>query len=328
MAEYKVDILTGVRPTAGLTVANYLGAVKHIVDLQEKTKNIVIFVADLHATTDREPSEVTKHINEVVADYIALGVDPDKAIIYKQSDIAGEVATLSLFLARHTTVAELLRIPTLKEKLKGERRPETANALLFFYPIMMAADILVQRARFVPVGEDQLPHIEITRKLAKKFNKKYKEIFPIPNALKVKTLRILSLRGEGKMSKTTPAGAIFLSDTPEEAAYKIKKAETALEGQMTEKLESHILLAYGLTNNPDDKKAIDKIIERHKKGEPVMGEFKKVLTKIVQEFLVDFQEKRNKISDKEIKDILERGAKRARENAQETIELLKEAVKF
>ncbi len=328
MVEYKVDILTGVRPTAALTVANYLGAVKHIVDLQKKTKNIVIFVADLHAITDHEPSEVTKHINEVVADYIALGVDPNRAIIYKQSDIAGEVATLSLFLARHTTVAELLRIPTLKEKLKGERRPEAANALLFFYPIMMAADILVQRAHFVPVGEDQLPHIEITRKLAKKFNKKYKKIFPIPNALKVKTLRILSLRGEGKMSKTTPAGAIFLSDTPEEAAYKIKKAETALEGQMTEKLESHILLAYGLANNPDDKKAINEIIERHKKGEQVMGEFKKVLTKIVQEFLTKFQQKRNKISDKEIEDILERGARKACENAQETIELLKEAVKF
>ncbi len=325
MQNYKVDILTGVRPTGDLTVANYLGAVKHIIDLQKKKKNIMIFVADLHGLTDREPAEINNFVFDVVADYIALGVDPSKTIIYKQSDIAEEVALLSLFLARHISVAELLRIPTLKDKLKG-RSSESANALLFFYPVMMAADILLQRTRLVPVGEDQLPHIELTRALAKKFNKKYKEIFPLPNALKIKTLRILSLKGEGKMSKTSPAGAIFLTDNTKEVATKIKKAETAFEGEITEKLKSHILIARGLATKSKDREIIDRIIKKHKKGEAVMGEFKEVFTKIVQKFLNIFQERKKRIKRQQVENILKKGANLARKNSQETINLLKKAI--
>lgn len=317
----KIDIFTGIRPSRDLTIANYIGAVTPIVEMQNSNESIVVFVADLHALTDNEPSVVEKYKNEVVADYIALGVDPQKTKIFLQSDIAGQITTLTTLLARHTTVAELLRLPTLKDKLKNKENPENANALLFFYPVLMAADILIQGAKKVPVGEDQLPHIEITRKLAQRFNKKYSETFVIPEALQVKSVRVLSLKGEGKMSKSKPEGAIFLNDNAETIAKKIKSAETALGGEMNEKIESHILVAKTLAKTDEERKEIDAIIKEHKQGKPVMGEFKKCLTKIVQNFAEEFQLKRKEIDKNPayIQSILEEGKIFAENNANETL---------
>jgi len=328
--QYKVELLTGIRPTGDLTVANYLGAVAPIVKLQSQGVSPVVFVADLHAITDNEPATVRQYIHGVVADYIALGVDPQKATIYLQSDIAGEVTTFTALLARHISVAELLRVPTLKDKLKKNARPETANALLLLYPVLMAADILLNRAKKVPVGEDQLAHMEITRLLARRFNKKYGEVFPIPQVLQVKSLRILSLRGEGKMSKTNPGGAIFLTDDMETVAKKIKAAETAFEGVMSDKLESHILIAKGLAKTESKRNEVDAIIQAHKSGKPVMGQFKQLLTRIVQNFLTEFQTKRAEImrDPSYIPFILEKGAKVARENAIETLEEVRRVLRF
>ena len=235
---------------------------------------------------------------------------------------------MTAILARHISVAELLRVPTLKDKLKSGARPETANALLFLYPVMMAADILIQQAKKVPVGEDQSAHLEAARELARRFNKKYGNVFILPSALEVKSLRILSLRGKGKMSKTSPAGALFLTEDLKSASDKIKKSETAFEGKMTEKLKSHIILARGLAKSEKDKKEIDSIIERHKKGEAVMGEFKKVFTRIVLEFLKDFQGKRKKIIENPeyISLVLEKGKKIAEANANKTMALVEKAL--
>jgi len=328
--DYKIDVLTGIRATGDLTVANYLGAVKPIVELQEQGLHPFVFVADLHAITDKEPTEVKPYIHAVVADYLALGIDPQKTTIYIQSDIAGEVLTLSAFLARLISVAELLRVPTLKDKLKKNARPETANTLLLFYPVMMAADILINRTRNVAVGEDQLPHIEVTRELARRFNKRYGEIFPMPQALTVKALRILSLKGEGKMSKTNPDGAIFLTDDATTVARKIKAAETAFEGVMNEKLESHILIAKGLAKTLSEREEVDAIIEAHKRGKPVMGQFKQLLTRIVQNFIEEFQTKRAEITrdPSYITSILKEGAKVARENASETLGEVRRVLQF
>lgn len=325
---YKVELLTGIRPTGDLTVANYLGAVEPIVELQEQGVSPLVFVADLHAITDNEPATVRQYINGIVADYIALGIDPKKAKIYLQSDIAGEVTTFTALLARLVSVAELLRVPTLKDKLKNNARPETANALLLLYPVMMATDILLNRAKKVAVGEDQLAHIELTRLLARRFNKRYGEILPIPQALQVKSLRILSLKGEGKMSKTNPGGAIFLTDDVETVAKKIKAAETALEGVMNEKLESLILIAKGLAKTESERDEVDAIIKAHKSGKPVMGQFKQLLTRIVQYFLEEFQAKRAEITrdPSYIPSILEEGVKVARKNAIETLDEVRKAL--
>ncbi|MEK7130098.1 MAG: tryptophan--tRNA ligase, partial [Patescibacteria group bacterium] len=328
-SEYKTEIFTGIRPTGSLTVANYFGAVKPIIKLQELESGIkpLVFVADLHALTDNEPKDVKKYVNEVVADYIALGVDPNKADLFLQSAIENEIAVLTLLLSRHTNVSELLRVPTLKDKLKNNARPETANALLFLYPVMMAADILIQRAKKVPVGQDQVAHIEFTRELAKDFNKKYGEVFPMPQPLEQKALRILSLKGESKMSKSIPHGALLLSDDAITIAKKIKTAETAFEGKMNDRLESHILIAKGLAKTEKEKQEIDAIIEEHKKGKAVMGQFKQIFTSIAQNFLQEFQARKKEITKDPafIPSVLEQGAKIAKTNAQETLELVKQA---
>jgi tryptophanyl-tRNA synthetase len=328
--KYKTEVLTGIRATGDLTVANYLGAVKPIVELQEQGVHPLVFVADLHAITDKEPTEVKPYIHAVVADYLALGIDPQKTTIYVQSDIAGEVLTLTALLARLISVAELLRVPTLKDKLKKNARPETANAFLLLYPVMMAADILINRARKVAVGEDQLPHIEVTRELARRFNKRYGRVFPIPEALTVKALRILSLKGEGKMSKTNPDGAIFLTDNAASVARKIKAAETAFEGVMNEKLESLVLIAHELAKTEAEHAEVDAIIEEHKRGKPVMGQFKQVLTRIVQNFLEEFQQRRAEITrdSQYILSILEEGRKVAQQNAIETLTKVREVLQI
>lgn len=326
----KVEILTGIRPTGDLTVANYLGAVVPVIELQAQGISPMVFVADLHAITDNEPATVRNYIHGVVADYIALGVDPRKVKIYRQSDIAGEVTTCTALLARLITVAELLRVPTIKDKLKANARPETANALLLLYPVLMAADILLNKAKKVPVGEDQLAHMQVARQLARRFNKKYGEVFLVPDVLQVKSLRILSLKGEGKMSKTNPEGALFLTDTLKSAASKIKAAETAFGGVMNEKLESHILIAKGLAKTQSERDEIDAIIAEHKSGKPVMGKFKELLTRITQNFLKEFQAKRAEVmrDPSYITSVLEEGAKIARQNAVETLDEMKEALRF
>lgn len=326
--KYAVDVFTGIRPTGNLTVANHLGAVVPVVELQSRSTSTMVFVADLHALTDREPVDVRKHVYGVVADYIALGVDPEKVDVYLQSDIASEVTTLTALLARHISVSELLRVPTLKDKLRANVRPETANALLLLYPAMMAADVLVNRARRVPVGDDQLAHMEVTRRLARRFNKRYGNVFPIPEVLQMESLRILSLRGEGKMSKTNPGGAIFLTDDPKTVVSKIKSSETATEGKMTAALQSRILIAKGLAKTVSEKDAIDALVREHMSGKQVMGDFKRLLTQIVQSFLEEFREAREKVTKDStyVPSVLEEGAKVARRNATETIDGIGEAM--
>lgn len=328
MSKYKVQLFTGARPTDGLTVANYLGAIQPLIELQKKGVEPVLFVADLHAMTDREPALARKFTNEVVADYLALGLNPEKAKIYVQSSIKEEVLTLTAYLARLASAAEMLRMPTLKEKLRNNANPETANVFLLLYPILMAADILIQRAEEVSVGEDQVAHIEITRELARRFNKRYKNVLPLPKSHKVKSLRILSLKGNGKMSKTSPNGAIFLMDKPEVAAKKIKSAQTAFEKEMNDVLRSHIILAKGLCSDESKIQKMDEIIAAHLEGKKVMGDFKILFAEIVKEFLERFQAQRAEVVKDEdyISSVLEEGTKFAKKNAEETMKLVEEGM--
>ncbi|OHA83279.1 MAG: tryptophan--tRNA ligase [Candidatus Yonathbacteria bacterium RIFCSPLOWO2_01_FULL_47_33b] len=328
-AEYKVELYTGIRPTGDLTIANYIGAVKPLVELQKQGAKSLVFVADMHSLTDNEPAVANKFCREVVADYLALGLDPNKTNIYIQSSIAYQVSYMTMLLARHTSVSELLRVPTLKDKLKNTEHPETANALLFLYPVMMAADILLQRAKSVPVGEDQLAHMEVVRRLARDFNARYGDVFPIPAVQQVKSLRILSLKGTGKMSKSVPGGAIFLTDDLAKVAKKIKSAETATEGVMTDSLQSHITLAKELCGDPAVHLNIDSIISEHLEGKQVMGVFKDLLATIVVDFLRQFQTRRAEIvkDPSYIDSILKEGASVALANAESTLDLVRSSMK-
>ncbi len=325
---WKVEVFTGIRPTGDLTVANFVGAVAPIVELQNQGKRPLVFVADLHAMTDKEPGVAMQFTKGVVADYIALGLNPEQTDIFVQSTIAPQIGQFTLYLMRHISLAELMRVPTLKDKLKDNQKAENASALLATYPVMMAADILLQRAKEVPVGEDQVPHIEVARLLAKRFNTQYGQTLYMPKVQQVETLRIQSLVGEGKMSKTNPNGAIFLTDTPGEVRRKIKKAETAFAGNMSPALSSHIALARGLAQDPEVVALIDDIVDAHMTGRSVMGDFKKIFAEITVDFIDGFQQRRLQVlSDPSyITDVLEKGARIARENADETLHYVYEAM--
>ncbi len=325
---YLVDVFTGIRPTGGLTVANYLGAVHPIVNLQKEGHKPLVFVADLHALTDNEPGVARAYTRGVVADYLALGIDPRLTNIFVQSHIQDEILLLTLILSRLVSVAELIRVPTLKDKIKEGGNAESANALLMLYPVMMAADILMQRAHYIPVGEDQVAHLEMTQKLARRFNAQYADVFPKPQVEVVETLRILSLKGKRKMSKSYPEGAIFLTDEPDVAQKKIHKAQTSFESDMSPHLSSHIIVAKGLTQDEVIRQEIDEIVAQHLAGKSVMGEFKAIFANVVKVFLAEFQERRREITadPSYIDEVLEEGNVVAKRNASETMELVMEAL--
>jgi len=305
-----------------------IGSVNTIVTLQ-KEKEIgrpMVFVADLHALTDAEPKDTQKYVIDIVKDYIALGLDPKSCDIFIQSKLIEEISELNIYLSRLITVSELLRVPTLKEKIKKNIEVSNASLLLAMYPIMMASDILLQKSKYVPVGEDQKAHIEIARYLARKFNKAYGDTIPIPNILSLGApTRIKSLTGEGKMSKSNPNGAILLDDPVNISISKIKKAQTAFAGEMTESLESLLKIAKFVSNEKEATE-IDQIIERHMDGENVMGELKSVIVVAVERYLTNFQEIKSRISDSEIMDIINRGNEIAKENARETIKEVRVAM--
>lgn len=325
---FQTEVFTGIRPTGNLTVANFAGAVAPILALQKEKKKPLVFVADMHAMTDREPKIAKKYALEVVADYLALGLDPKKCHVFIQSSIGRQISLLTLYLMRHISVAELLRVPTLKDKLKKDQKEEGANALLANYPVMMAADILIQKSVEVPVGKDQLPHIEVAKLLARRFNRQYGQVFPIPEAHHLEAVNILSLRGEGKMSKTKPEGAIFLTDSPEEALKKIRRAETAFAGELPETLQSHILLAKTLAKKKTEIEKIDLVIKEHLAGKNVMKDFKEIFSEIVRNFLLDFQAKRKEIScdGGYLASVINEGNELAMANAERTMQEVEAAM--
>jgi len=324
---YAVEIFTGMRPTGNLTVANYVGAVKPLLQLARSGARPTIFVADMHALTTHEPAAVAKLTLSVVADYIALGLDPEKVDIYLQSAIQQETLEGTFMLMRHMSVAELLRVPTLKDKIRQGHSEATANALLACYPIMMAADILLQRARYVPVGVDQIPHIEVTRLLAERFNRHYGPVFPLPDSQVVDPVKILGLKGTGKMGKSIPEEAIFLADPEDVIRKKVRSAMTAFPGEMTEALKSNIALAKGLCHDAERMSAIDSLIEQHMAGEKVMGHFKALLAEIIVDFVRGFQSRRALLEKQPeyLTGVLEAGNQRARAIARETLRLAREA---
>ena len=326
--QYNVNVFTGIRPTSGLTIANDMGSVNTIVTLQNKKEigRPMVFVADLHALTDAQPKDTQKYVLEVVKDYIALGLDPKNCDIFVQSQLIEEISELNLYLSKLVTISELLRVPTLKEKIKKDMDVSNASVLLAMYPIMMASDILLQKSEYIPVGEDQIAHVEIARYLARKFNKAYGNTIPVPNVLSLgKPLRIQSLTGGGKMSKSNPSGAILLEEDINISLSKVKKAQTAFAGQMSKSLESLILIGK-FVSNEEESKHIDEVMVKHMNGENVMGELKEVISISLQRYLRGFQERKAQISDSEIESIIQKGSEIAKENAKETIKEVREAM--
>lgn len=329
MENYKTDIFTGMRVTSGMHIGNLIGAVKPILDIldDEDLGRPMLFVADMHSLTDKEASETQPHVISVLKDYIAAGLDPERVDLFIQSQIADEVCKMTIYLSRHVTVSQLLRIPTLKDKIRHGQNEMTAKSLLALYPVLMASDILLQGAEYVPVGKDQYPHLEMTCEIARRFNKKYGEIFLEPKPIvEGDPVTIMSLTGNSKkMSKTEPNGAIILSDDIDVSLKKLKRAKTAFAGEMNDDLESLKNIAnYIATEQENDE--FDDLIERHMQGEQVMGDFKNLLMSSMERFLKDFQSRKAEIKDEYVLELVEEGAKKARGNAREVLSEMEEAM--
>lgn len=223
----KEIVVSGIRSTGYLHLGNYFGAIQNYVKMQDEHE-CYFFVADYHAlTTHPDPKELKTNVFRVVAENIASGLDPQKVALYAQSDIV-EIPELYLMLNMLAYKGELEKVPTFKDKVRLQ--PENVNAGLLTYPVLMAADILIHRAAKVPVGKDQEQHLEMARNFANRFNQRYGvDFFPEPQVFRFNqdTVKILSLDGNGKMSKSENVNAtIYLSDEDETIRKKIMKAKT------------------------------------------------------------------------------------------------------
>jgi len=313
-------VFSGIRPTGELHIGNYWGAIRQWIELQEK-HDCVFCIVDLHAiTTPYQPENLQKNILELTIAYLAAGVDPEKCILFIQSQVK-EHSELAWLLGTFTPLGELKRMTQFKEKSK--KQPEYVNAGLLNYPLLMAADILLYKTDLVPVGIDQEQHVELTRKIARKFNKTFGEVFKEPKSLLPKIgQKIMSLQNpKKKMSKTDdPSGCVGLFDEPEEIKKKIMSAVTDLAriikyDPLKKPGISNLLTIYSLFSG---KKIKD--LEKNFKGRGY-EEFKKGLSQLLIKTLEPLRKKRKEFLTREVyvKEILEQGRKRAQVIAQSTM---------
>lgn len=221
----KKRVLSGIRATGRLHLGNYLGAVKGMLELQNDPEYETFYmVADVHTiTTPYNVEELRKNRREVILDYLAAGLDPEKSVIFQQSEVP-EHLELAFYFSSVVTIAKMQHLPTFKEKVK--QYPEHATLALLNYPALMAADILIYKAEAIPVGIDQEPHLEVTREIARRFNQDYGTDFPEPKSFQTKGFYVPSLTGEGKMSKSVRGSYINLTDDLETIKQKIAKIPT------------------------------------------------------------------------------------------------------
>src|SRR3990167_2407180 len=221
----KKRVLSGIMATGRLHLGNYLGAVKGFLALQEESEYETLYmVADLHATTTPyDPKTLRQSAREVIMDYLACGLDPEKSTLFIQSDVP-EHTELAFYFSTVVSIARMQHLPTYKDKIK--QYPEANTMALLNYPVLIAADILIYKAGLVPVGIDQEPHLEIAREVARKFNSEYGTDFPEPQRFKTKAEYIPSLTGAGKMSKSVEGSFINLTDDLETIKKRLAGAPT------------------------------------------------------------------------------------------------------
>lgn len=315
-------VFSGIKPTNVIHLGNYFGAIKNWLAMQ-KDNECVYCIVDLHAlTVATKPDELNKQIISLAKTYLACGIDPKKSIIYQQSSLH-EHAELCWLLNTIAKVPELERMTQFKDKAKEQKT--NINMGLFDYPVLMAADILLYDTQVVPVGEDQMQHIELARTLAERFNHMYGETFVIPEGRLTKIgARLMGLDDPTKkMSKTapTPANYIGLLDDPAVAAKKIMRAVTdsgtEIQSGAGKPALTNLLAIYSLLSGKEVKAIEKKYIG---KG---YADFKKDLAGLVSDFLVDFQKKYNAISDREVKAVLSAGHEKAEDIAKKKIALVK-----
>jgi len=325
-------ILTGDRPTGKLHLGHYVGSLKNRVRLQDEYECFFI-IADLHTLTTKpeKTEELKDNIYQMVLDYLSVGIDPAKATIYIQSQIP-EVTELALIFGNLTTVPRLERMPTLKDVMRDADIQIPSYGLLG-YPVLQAADILMVKANLVPVGKDQVSHIEVTREIARDFNRVYGNTLPEPEALVGEIPTLPGIDGAVKMSKSA-GNVINLSDSPEEVEKKVmnmytdpKRIHPTDPGTVEGNPVFTYLDAFG---EETDKGRINNYKKLYRKGQVGDIEVKKYLVKVLNNFLDPIRENRARFErDPELVErILKEGTKKAREEAQKTLTEVKKAMKL
>ncbi len=323
--DVKKIMLTGDRPTGPLHIGHYVGSLKNRVELQDKY-DCYFIIADYQVLTDQlsKTENIEKNIREIVLDYLSVGIDPNKSTIFVQSQIP-EIAELTFLFSMLITMARVERNPTVKDEIRASG---TKKASLGFigYPVSQAADILCVRADAVPVGKDQLPHIEITREIATTFNRLFGKVFPVPEAILSQTPTLPGLDGQ-KMSKSRN-NAIFLSDSPKVVEEKIMKAITDPQKIKIDDLgrpEICNIYQYYQAFFPKKGEEIKLLCEGGKIG---CVACKKELAKMLNEFLDPIREKRSQFAKEPnlIKEILEQGRAKTQKKATKTLALAKQAM--
>ncbi len=315
-------MLTGVRPSGNLTLGNYLGAIKNFVDRQNNYKSY-IFIADLHAITSyKEPKKLKEDIYNCIAMYLACGVDFNKTIVFKQSDVL-EHGTMGFIMTFQTKMGELSRMTQFKCKSQGLGK-EGVDTGLFVYPTLMVGDILLYNTDIVPVGKDQQQHVELTRDLAQRFNKKYKPVLNMPDVYVAPVAnKVLNLQNPlEKMNKSDDGnnkGTIFLMDDINVARKKIMSAITddcnkvKFDEEKQPGISNLMSILSKITNESFDS------IEKRYEGKGY-GELKKEVADVVCNLLNQIQANFKKYNNKDLLDeILKEGSKKARIVASETL---------
>src|SRR3990172_7965542 len=319
-------MLTGDRPTGPLHLGHYVGSLKMRLGLQHKLEGFVP-IADLHVLPTRTErlEEIGHNIREVVLDYLAVGIDPQKTTIYLQS-LVPEVLELCWLFMPLVSVPRAQRIPSLKEVVR-DLKLETASMALLSYPILQAADILMVKGDVVPVSRDQASHVELTREIARRFNATYGPVFPEPDAPIGPML--VGTDGQAKASKSI-ANVIFLSDDPSTVEERVRSMYTdpaRVGADIPGRVEGNPLFVYHDAFN-DDAAEVDELKERYRKGKVGDVEVKKRLAAAINRFLDPIRERRAAFTAQHglVDDIIREGSARAREECQKTLSEAREAM--
>ncbi|MBI3740292.1 MAG: tryptophan--tRNA ligase [Chloroflexi bacterium] len=326
----KGRILTGDRPTGALHLGNYVGTLANRVKLQDEYE-VFLLVADYHALTRHAEKDhviaTRAFTRDLVMDYLAVGIDPNKVTIYRQSDVPS-VCELHLLFSMLATVPRLERVPTLKEVMDAEHIEQPSYGLLG-YPVLQAADILHVRANLVPVGKDQASHLELTREIARRFNFLYGDVFPEPDTLIGQVPTLVGTDGQGKMSKSL-GNAIMLSDDSATVKHKVRDMYTdpkRVRADIPGTVEGNPVFDYHDAFNPN-RVEVEELKTRYRAGKVGDVEVKNKLTAALENFLAPIRERRARYTanPKIVDEILAAGAAKVRPISEETVRMARDAM--
>lgn len=325
-------VVSGIRPTGNLHLGNYFGALRNFVKMQDEHHCFYI-IADYHSlTTHPTPLDLHGNVKQVLTEYLACGLDPEKATLYIQSDLP-ETAELYLLLNMNAYTGELERCTSFKEKIR--KQPDNINAGLLTYPTLMAADIIIHKANKVPVGKDQEQHLEMTRTFARRFNRMYKvEYFPEPQAYNFgdELIKIPGLDGSGKMGKSEGEGnAIFLSDAPEVIRKKVMRAVTdagpTKKNQVKPEPIQNLFQLMSVVSTPDTVAYFE---EQYNNCTIRYGDMKKQLAEDMVRFITPIRERILSIGsdDAYLHKVARLGKEKAHVSAERTVREVREIIGF